>query len=342
MRNIFILGLLIVIAFSSCEKLLMPKEKSEKPIEVFEELWKTLDKGYTYFDYKGVRWDSVYMMYRPKISDTMTERALYDTCVQMINLLRDGSVSLNAGFATSFYNTTGGYAANFRKDLLERTYWKGYERTGPFMYKVIDSVGYIYYGSFNDDVNDAQIDVMIDFLKGSGGTKGTILDIRNNTGGKTENMYTMFNHLGIDSSFEYSIYLFATAYKNGVEHDAISDFIGSYIENNDKRKFGRRTVVLTNRANYGVASLFATAAKGFTRHRVRVMGDTTGGGGTIPASYELPNGWIIKYPTSIVKDADGSYIENGVAPDTVVTMKPADEALNKDSMIDAALAEILK
>lgn len=328
------------MALTSCEKLIMPKEKSKKATEVFEQLWKKMDQGYVYFDYKNIRWDSIYQRFKPSINDTMAERAFFDTCVEMLSSLQDGNVVLDAGFAQSYYNTAQNYPANFRRDILERYYWNGYQKTGPFLYKVIDSVGYIRYESFNDDINDAQVEVMIDFLKGNGGKKGAILDVRNNAGGITQNMFTLLNHIGIDSTYEYSFYLYKIAYKKGTEHGDMSDYLGSYIENNDKKKFGKKMVVLTNRSTYGMASIFATAVKSFPN--AVVLGDTTGGGTGLQTSYELANGWVIHYTTSIIKSANGDFIENGVPPDTVVTMKPVDEALNKDSMIEAALAEIKK
>ena len=70
--------ILIVFAFSSCEKLLMPKPSGKTPNEVFESLWKTIDENYVYFETNELDWDSVYTEFQPKFFDTMTDRQVYE------------------------------------------------------------------------------------------------------------------------------------------------------------------------------------------------------------------------------------------------------------------------
>lgn len=333
--------LILIPVFTSCERLVMPKKKSDKPKVIYERLWKTINEGYVYFDYKGVNWDSVQFEYNFKIADTLTERELFDTCAQMLNILRDPRVTLNAGFATAYYQRPVAYKANFNKLLLEQKYWKGAEKTGPLIYKVIDSVGYIYYGSFNEDVSDAQIDAVIDRLKGLGSKRGLILDVRNNTGGNLSNMFTVLNHMGYDTAgYDYSAYLYQTAYKKGPGRDDFTEYKGTFIDKNDNKKFAKKIRVLTNRAMLGTSNLFAAGSQAFIN--VRVLGDTTGGEAGQLTSFELPNGWVVTYPSSKVRTSDGTYIEDGVAPDSTIHITSVDEAAGKDTIIEAALAEILK
>ncbi len=339
-KLIYTILILAALVTTSCERLMMPKSKSDKRIAISEELWKTSDEGSALFDLKGVRWDSIHSIYQFSFTDTMTERQLFDTCALMLSTLRDRNVTLYAGFATAYYPAPTNYRANFNKSIMERRYWAGHENTGPFIYKVIDSVGYIYYGNFDDDVTDAQIDAVIERLTYLGGKKGIILDVRNSVGTRTDNMFTIFRHMTLDSAgYDFTSYLYQTQYKKGPAHDDFTDYQGSWMDKNDTKKFNRHIRVLTNRAMWGVANLFATGSKGFIP--VKTMGDTTGGGGGIPSSKELANGWVVTFTSCRIRTSEGIDIENGVAPDTTVHMQPADEAAGKDTILEAALYDLL-
>lgn len=104
-------------------------------------------------------------------------------------------------------------------------------------------------------------------------------------------------------------------------------------------------MVLTNRFCYSGANYFTTAVKNLPH--VTVLGDTTGGGGGIPAYTELTNGWglrvsttqlfILDYPDN-GRSLDDRNVEHGVAPDNEVQMDPADLAAGIDTLLEAALA----
>ena len=89
----------MAVAFSSCEKVIMPDSASADAEETFETLWQTIDRGYSFFEYKNIDWNAVYQTYRPQINNNMTDRELFDKCSQMLNILRDGHVNLRAGFS---------------------------------------------------------------------------------------------------------------------------------------------------------------------------------------------------------------------------------------------------
>ena len=52
--------------------------------------------------------------------------------------------------------------------------------------------------------------------------------------------------------------------------------------------------------------------------QVRIVGWKTGGGGGLPMSSELPNGWGVRFSASRTYDASGKDIEFGIDPDYVV------------------------
>lgn len=330
--------LILSIGLAGCEKLLMPKQEGNTPTEVFEYMWKTIEEGYVYFGYKAVNWDEIYKEFKPKINDTMESRQLYDTCAQMLKRLMDPSVSLKTSFAESHYVDTTFYLPNFNRRLLERNYWKEYDQAGPFIHTVIDSIGYIYYSSFDDKVTDEHLDIVIGQLRADSNIRGVIFDVRDNRGGDINNAFTILKRMGGDTTFSLSAVLFKAFYKKGPERGDFTEAQTSYIEQSDKIKFHRKFVLLTNRTTMAEAALFATGSKGF--NNVRVLGDTTGGRAGRIVGAEMPNGWILEYPASYFTTDDGRNLEDGVLPDKTVHTTPADEAQGKDAILEAALQEV--
>lgn len=330
--------LILSIGLAGCEKLMMPKQEGSTPSEVFEYMWKTIEEGYVYFGYRAVNWDEIYKEFKPKINDTMESRQLYDTCVQMLKRLMDPSVSLKTSFAESHYVDTSYYLPNFNRRLLERYYWKDYEQAGPFIHTVIDSIGYIYYGSFDDKVTEGHLDIVIEGLRTDSNIRGVIFDIRDNKGGDINNAFTILKRMGVDTTFTLSAVLFKSFYKKGPERGDFTEAQTSYIEQGDKIKFPRKFVLLTNRGTMAEAALFATGTKGF--NNVTVIGDTTSGRAGRIVGAEMPNGWILEYPASYFTTDDGRNLEDGVLPDKTVHTTPADEAQGKDAILEAALDEI--
>ena len=66
------------------------------------------------------------------------------------------------------------------------------------------------------------------------------------------------------------------------------------------------------------------------------MGGITGGGGGMPLSYELPNGWMVRLSSVKMTNTDYESIEEGVEPDKYVELVSSD----KDDIIEAAIQKI--
>ncbi|MCB0700641.1 MAG: hypothetical protein H6551_03805 [Chitinophagales bacterium] len=341
MKKILVL-IAMVFAFASCEKLLMPKPPINSPKIVFEELWKAVDEGYIYFKQKGLNWDSVHAEFKPKFFDTMTDRQLYDTCKLLLSILKDPNIQLEAGFARYQYTDTTTYPKNFNYDLLVKNYWGNYEVTGPFIHTIIDSIGYVYYGSMEGQVKDEHLKILVERFKFEHDSlRGMVFDIRNNKGGgDMSNLFTFAERLGVDTSFKVTAILFKTLYKNGPEKDDITDPKAIYYEQGDKSKFLRKFILLTNRDTRGNAALLTSAAAGFSN--VKIYGDFTGGGVSRIVGHELPNGWQVRFPASMFLTDDDKNIENGLEPNEKIDMKASDEAIGHDTILDEAIKEIMK
>jgi C-terminal processing protease CtpA/Prc len=71
-----------------------------------------------------------------------------------------------------------------------------------------------------------------------------------------------------------------------------------------------------------------------------ILGDKTGGGGGMPLSSEIPNGWMVRVPTSPMFNANMQHIEWGIDPDISIALKTEDAAKGYDTLIDSAVALI--
>ena len=328
----YLLLLFTAFCLLSCEKALMPESGSADAEQVFETLWTTLDKGYSFFEYKNIDWSAVYQTYRPQINNGMSERDLFTVCSNMLNTLKDGHVNLRAGFSTSYYNDFYlNYPANFNKEIIDRNYLRGFEVTGPLYHTILSgNIGYIYYGSFAVNFTDEQLDVVLTRFNNVPGLKGIIFDVRNNPGGNPENAHRLFRRIAQQRTL-----LYQTKYKDGAAHDDFTEWQDSYIEpTEDRVKYTGKIIVLTNRKCYSACNFFAAGCKAFSQ--IKIVGDQTGGGGGQPTGFELPNSWSVNFSGSMTALPNGFIIENGVLPDVNAAMNPTDEAAGKDTIIETA------
>ena len=67
-----------------------------------------------------------------------------------------------------------------------------------------------------------------------------------------------------------------------------------------------------------------------------IVGDKTGGGGGLPFSSQLPNGWSIRFSACPIYDRDGHCTEFGIDPDYWVSLTDADFQRGEDTLIESA------
>jgi C-terminal processing protease CtpA/Prc len=99
----------------------------------------------------------------------------------------------------------------------------------------------------------------------------------------------------------------------------------------------KKVVVLSNRRCYSATNDFIVRMK--QAPNVTVVGGITGGGGGMPLSQELPNGWMVRFSAVPMFDADMQHTEFGVMPD-IETHIEADDS--DDSILLTAIEEIIK
>lgn len=326
------LFIITVLIFSSCESALFEKDPANDPVTNFDALWKEVDEGYSFFEYKNINWDSVYNVYRAKVKDTTNVLELYDIMADLLFTLRDGHVNLNAGFNRSRnWQWFLDYPPNFDENLLERNYWKDQQwYTGALVNVDFGDVGYIRYSSFSSRISGSEIDfVLARFQK----KKGIIIDLRDNGGGFSDIPQIFASRFAPKKTLAYKFVV-----KNGPAHTDFTDPVDVYVEPAGRYQFTKPVILLTNRMCYSATNFFVAIMKNFPQ--VKTIGDWTGGGGGTPASGELPNGWIVRYSATQTFTPSGFNIEGGIPPDIKVDLTEADRAKGKDTILERALAEI--
>lgn len=322
----------MAILFSSCEKVFMDDEISSTPTATFEYMWQSINNKYALFEYKNVDWHAVKQKYQPLVNDNMTELELFNVLSEMLDELKDGHANILSSFNRSrSWDWFLDYPQNFNRTIQQRNYLRDdYMVTGTIEHQYIDSVGYMYIGTFDDKISDEDIDFVVNRFKNA---KGLIIDIRNNGGGSAMNIFRIASRI---TSLKRHVY--SSWFKTGPSYSDFGEEIKVYAEPSGEAHFSGKVIILTNRACYSAANRFAAVFSAFDN--VTIIGDKTGGGGGTPCYIELPNGWSLRFSAMKTLLPNGYNIDAGIEPDIKVDMLPKDEASGIDTIIERALAEI--
>lgn len=328
MRKLLIL-LSGIIVFSSCEKGLLDDNPNNDPQTNFDILWKTVDEKYSFFDLKRINWDSVRTRYEPMIHSNMSDEDLFAIMDTMLFALRDGHVNLASPFNVnrnwSWYLN---FPVNFNYDVVERNYLKSDHRiAGGIKYTIIDSIGYMYYGSFSSGFSIDNLKAVTSYFKG---TKGVIVDVRGNGGGSLNNALALTQVFANES--KQAIVSFE---KTGPGHNDFGNGLTYTLGPLDQAHYDGPVAVLINRSCYSATNFFAAAMSNYSN--VTLIGDRTGGGGGIPVDFELPNGWRFRFSATATFLPTGFNIEVGIPPNVPGLNDPAVNANGTDQILERAL-----
>jgi hypothetical protein len=328
--------MILVIASSlvACEKILFEQDyASSDPFNNFEYLWSEVDKKYSYHELKGIDWDEIRIRYKAMLFHGMSEDSLFNVLAAMLNELRDDHVNLISPFNVSMYNVDLTGPANLNIRTIREHYLANPNYTGAFVHDFLEGnqVGYLRYGSFSANVGELTLDHILSRYKD---TKGLILDLRSNGGGAVFNIPLILERFSQQNTLvAWSIT------RNGPNRNDFGPREPFHIGAHEGTTYNKPVMVLIDRGSYSATTFFALATKAFPN--ITLVGDTTGGGGGIPAGGQLPNGWTYRFSVSQMLDLDGeNYVENGVAPDIAVNFDWSD--LTKDEIIERAIAEIVE
>lgn len=333
-----IIGLVITVltaaGLCSCHE---APEYQDDPYGNFDALAAIVGERYCFFKEKGIDWNEKCREYRSQIKPDTKQLELFQICSRLLDELQDGHVNLSSRFNTSYYRKWWSeYPQDFNLRTLQE-YYLGFDymQTSGISYKMLtEETGYMYYPSFSSGISAISLDYILAILKDS---KGLIIDIRNNGGGLLTNINTLVGRFIRENTIGGYI-----RHKTGPAPDAFSDpYPIEYEAASETQRIkylDKPIIVLTNRSCYSAANNFVAVMK--TLPNVRIVGARTGGGGGLPFSSELPNGWAVRFSACPINDSADRSTESGIDPSPGCEVHCTDEELaaGHDAILDFAIA----
>ena len=203
--------------------------------------------------------------------------------------------------------------------------------TGPFRHDSLayGQVGYIRFPAFTRQINETNLGFVLERYQG---TKGLILDLRENGGGAVTDVFDLLGRF-----VEKKQVVYQSRIKTGIGKDDFSTLEDALIKPMGDTRYSGKVMVLVDRGTYSAGSFFALATKALPN--MTLVGDMTGGGLGAPNGGQLPNGWTYRFSITQTLDMDGHNYENGVPVDIEAFIDWEDRS--KDEVIERALLELL-
>jgi C-terminal processing protease CtpA/Prc len=327
--------LLIIPFFASCEKIILEDDLESTDAKTnFEYLWKQCDEKYSFFEVKNIDWNAVKKKYETKITDKTTDHELFDILGAMLSELKDDHTNLMSNFNVSRFGVQYQSQDNFDWRIVEDNYiGYNYKITGPFQHEFIENnqIGYIRFPAFTGTVDDDQLDFILTRYKN---TKGLILDLRENGGGASTDIFNL-----LERFVEKETLLYYSKLKTGKAHNDFSEPKEAKIKPHNGLRYKKKVMVLVDRGTYSAGSFTSLAIKAIPN--MTLVGDMTGGGLGMPNGGQLPNGWTYRFSiTQTLNLQKSPDWEMGVPADIPVQMDWNDRS--KDEIIERAVVEIMK
>ncbi len=298
----------------------------------FEALWSIIDERYCFLDYKaetiGLDWDEVHARYRARLGEWMTSEQLFEVMTDMLSELQDGHVNLySAGNVARYWSWFEDYPKNWDAELRAAYLGTDYRLASGLTYKILDdNTGYVVYESFSSAIGEGNISDMLYYLRTC---NGLIIDVRGNTGGELTYAERLASHFTNER-----ILVGYTTYKTGTGHSDFATPQEEWLEPSEGVRWQKPVVVLTNRECYSACNIFVRDM--MECPNVTVLGDQTGGGGGMPFTSELPNGWAVRFSASPSFDARMNQIEFGIQPDISCSLDSVAAQQGYDTLIETA------
>lgn len=341
---------LLLVSLSSLTSCVDVDEFSNDKRGNFEALWTIMDERYCFFSEKkaelGVDWNEIRQEYSAQVNEKMSNTQLFEFLSSMLGTLRDGHVNLSSSSDYSrSWSWKEDYPKNFSDSLMRRYLGKSteYKISCGMSYRILsDNIGYVYLGSFEDNLGEGNIGEVLDYLSPC---NALIIDIRNNGGGQLTEAQKLAAHF-TDTPLTAGY----MRHKTGAAHDDFSDWQSVTIKPSAGIRWHKPVCILTNRSVYSAANEFVKYMKAIGNNNLQlgsptlitIVGDSTGGGSGMPYSNELPNGWAIRMSACPMYDNQKQCTEFGISPDVSITLTQEDALQGFDSIIEKARAILNK
>ena len=337
MKKILLL-LLFTLVLGACEKVETYELADNDYMRNFDSAWNVVNENYCFLGYKNIDWDKIYDEYKPRVENVKDQFEFFDIMCDFVDILRDG----HSAIVSNFDRHTSNYAVEQNgepspEDYISSGVVASYlvkKRTtkNKFVYGVIEQgdskLAYLYYPSFSVELGDDDLQYFASLIDEA---DGFIVDIRDNPGGAGIYGLSFAGHF-----FSQKTLIGYTARKNGVGHD---DFTIPYevnVEPSSANNWADKpTMLLVNRGVYSTANIVTCALK--LAPNVTLVGGRSGGGGGLPETYYLPNGWALVLPSNVIYDVNMQHIENGIEPDVELHISTEDKNNERDTILEKAI-----
>jgi C-terminal processing protease CtpA/Prc len=320
------------------------------PEKNFEELWKTFNDRYPFFEERNVDWKRQYETYRAKVTNQTGDDELFDIFCEMLGPLNDGHVNLIAKTSEDrkrsftperkprfwleftskqqieqlFQTTEKTLVANGFSQPRETEAWiLHYGRSQTFGYLRILELE----GVNRRTLADALDKVGRDFKD----LDGVIIDIRDCPGGDDDTAITIINRF-----CDRRRVAFHRKTKFGPGEDDLTRLKTWHIEPEGDAQFTGPIVLLTCDSVFSGGEAFALAIKQLPH--VTIVGDHTNGIFSYELEKRLPNGW--RYSLSYQKYFSADmvcYEGQGVPADIEIFNSKSDIEVGTDPLITRAI-----
>lgn len=221
------------------------------------------------------------------------------------------------------------------QNKLPRQEWKRFE------HKVMaGNISYVALRTFGNDAIVKDWEAAYGDIRKS---DGLILDVRENGGGSSNTGWEILRYL-TDKAFQgtqWRTRLYRPAFRawglperwhTGSPQEMLGRSTGTYT---------KPVIVLTSPHTYSAAEDFAAVFDAMKRGKI--IGEPTGGSTGQPLSFSLPGGGSARICTKHDRYADGTeFVGTGIQPDVLVRQALADFRSGRDTVLEAALAELRK
>ncbi len=198
-----------------------------------------------------------------------------------------------------------------------------------------DGIAYVTLNTFLDNNVVPLFESSLPELQKS---KALVIDIRNNTGGKSPLALRILSNLSdqpfLTSSWRSRKYI--PAYRAWGQREGWYEQWPSEIRPQSDIAYTKPVVLLTSARTYSSAEEFAATFS--TMGRGKIVGEPTGGSTGNPLKFALPGGGSALICTKHNRNPDGGeFVGVGVKPDIPVKVTIADVRAGRDAVLEAAL-----
>lgn len=342
MKN-HIKGLLMASLFlllTSCEKILTGQEGQRiDPIATFERIWQDFNDHYGLFAVKQIDWDSMYLTLRPQVSETMSDRQLYDVIVAMLSPLQDNHVTLYPAsnpelprWANDLENGTY-HIRDFDWAVVKQNYLQSSREHNPVVRSgyLRPDIGYLYLEHLDAPRKDYAKPLDAILKEFATNTRGLVLDLRNCSGGYDPNGQYVAGRFAT----ERHLYM-RTRKRNGPARTDFTDPVEWFVEPSGDFQYAKPIVVLTSSTTASAAETMLLAL--LTRTGITQVGATTSGAFSDNPMFEAGNGWMYTISVGDYRDAGGRSHEGiGLIPDVLNSSTREELQAGKDRALEKAI-----